>query len=199
MKSELAIKLSKLEGFREPKISLEQYMTPPELAADMLYSAHMQQDIQGKEVVDLGTGTGIFAVGAAMLGGEVTAVEKDRSALEIAEKNAGKTGVSEHISFQEKDVSQVEEEFHTVFMNPPFSVHSEEGVKFLNKALRSSEKMYSVIYGGRKNTVTEIIRNSEHEKIEWQDYTISLPSTYGFHTEETQEIEVGVLITSKKD
>lgn len=199
MKSKIAIKLSKLEGFEEPKISLEQYMTPPELAADILHSAYMQGNIEGKKILDLGTGTGIFAIGAAILGGDVTAVDKDKDALKIAKTNAEDAEVSEFIEFVEKDISEVEGHYDTVLMNPPFSVHSDEGMKFLEKALRSGENVYSVIYGGRKQAIKDFVINSAHELRAWEDYEISLPATYGFHTEESQDIEVGVLITSKKD
>ena len=199
MKAKIAMKLSKLEGFKEPKISLEQYMTPPELAADILHSAYMQGDIEGKEILDLGTGTGIFAVGAALLGADVTAVDKDSDALEIAEKNVERAEVSEFIEFVESDISQVEVKYDTVLMNPPFSVHSDEGMKFLEKALESGQKVYSVIYGGRKEAIKDFVANSGHELRAWEEYEISLPATYGFHTEESKEVEVGVLITSKKD
>lgn len=199
MKAKIAMELSRLEGFQDPKISLEQYMTPPELAADILHSAYMQGDIDGKNVLDLGTGTGIFAVGAALLGADVTAVEKDEEALKIAEQNAESADVSDFIEFVESDITKIQGEYETVLMNPPFSVHSEEGMKFLEKAVSAGENVYSVIYGGRREAIKDFVANSGHELQAWEDYQISLPATYGFHTEESQEIEVGVLITSKKD
>jgi putative methylase len=199
MKTEIAIELSKIEDFENPKISLEQYMTPPELAADILHNAYMQGDIEGRKVLDLGTGTGIFAIGAALLDAEVTAVEKDEDALDIARKNAENSGVSDLIEFVESDISEIEGNYDTALMNPPFSVHSDEGMKFLEKALNSADKVYSVIYGGKKDSIKKFVRESSHELLTWEDYEISLPATYGFHTEESQEIEVGVLITSKKD
>lgn len=199
MKSEILRQISKVESFEEPKISLEQYMTPPELAADILHSAYMQGDIEGKEVADLGTGTGIFAIGAALLGAEVTAFEKDEDALEIAKQNAEKLNVKEFIEFEKKDIQEIDQEFDIVLMNPPFSVHSEEGMKFLEKAFSIAEKVYTVVYGGNKTAIKDFVGNSSHELLTWQDYEISLPATYGFHTEEEHEAEVGVLITSRKE
>lgn len=199
MKSKIAIELSKLEEFQNPKISLEQYMTPPELAADILHNAYMQGDIEGKKVLDLGTGTGIFAIGAALLGAEVTAAEKDEEALDIAKENAEEVEVLEFIDFLKGDISEIEGEYDTVLMNPPFSVHSDEGMKFLEKALSSGEKVYSVIYTGNSKAIKDFVENSDHELLNWENYEISLPATYGFHTEESKDVEVGVLITSKKD
>jgi len=44
-----------------------------------------------KKVVDLGTGTGIFAIGAVLLGAkEVVAVEKDEDAIQIAKQKMQK-------------------------------------------------------------------------------------------------------------
>ncbi|MDY6774029.1 MAG: methyltransferase, partial [Candidatus Nanohaloarchaea archaeon] len=142
MKTELKKKLSKVEGFRDPRISLEQYVTPPALAADLLHTAAMQDDLE--EVVDLGTGTGIFAIGAAILGADVTAVEKDPEALEIAKRNAEELGVAEKIEFVEKDVREVTGEWETVFMNPPFSQHTDLGMEFWAKATAIGEKVYAV-------------------------------------------------------
>ena len=90
MKNELRRILSQIKDFEDPKIKLEQYITPPALAADLIYTAYMQQDIIGKKVVDLGGGTGILAIGAAKIGGEVTAVEKDADAVKLARENAEK-------------------------------------------------------------------------------------------------------------
>lgn len=199
MKSEILREISKVEAFKSPKISLEQYMTPPELAADILHSAYMQGDIEGKKVVDLGTGTGIFAIGAALLGAEVTAYEKDEDALDLARENAEKLNVAEFIEFVEADIDEIDEQYDTALMNPPFSVHSDEGMKFLETALRCAENVYSVVYGGRKSAIKDFVRQSSHELQTWQEYEISLPATYGFHTEESHEAEVGVLVTSKKD
>lgn len=199
MKSKIAIELSKLEEFQNPKISLEQYMTPPELAADILHNAYMQGDIEGKEVLDLGTGTGVFAIGAALLGAEVTAVEKDEEALDLAEENAEEAEVLDFIDFHQGDISEIEGEYDTVLMNPPFSVHSDEGMKFLEKALSLGEKVYSVIYTGNSKAIKDFVEKSAHELLNWENYEISLPATYGFHTEESKDVKVGVLITSKKD
>ncbi|PSH02084.1 MAG: DNA methylase, partial [Nanohaloarchaea archaeon QH_8_44_6] len=169
-KSEIAIELSKLKGFENPKISLEQYMTPPELAADILHNAYMQDDIKGKEVLDLGTGTGILAIGAALLGADITAVEKDEEALEIAKENAEKAEVMDFIDFQKRDISEIKEKHDTVLMNPPFSVHSDEGMNFLEKGFFSGRKVYSVIYNVRSRAIKDFIEKSPHELLNWENY-----------------------------
>ncbi|MEI7648496.1 MAG: methyltransferase, partial [Methanomicrobiales archaeon] len=65
---QLEMTLQKAAGYAKPRPSLEQYMTPAPLAARMLYHALMKGDIEGKNVCDLGSGTGVLAIGAALLG-----------------------------------------------------------------------------------------------------------------------------------
>ena len=57
--------------FYQPKPELEQYSTPVDIVAEMIKLANAQGDLSGS-VVDLGCGTGRLAIGAAILGAEVT-------------------------------------------------------------------------------------------------------------------------------
>lgn len=193
-KSEIARKISTLEGFQNPKASLEQYMTPPELVADLIYLGYMQGDVEGKKVVDLGAGTGSFAIAAALLGAEVTAVEKDPEALETLRKNIEATGVE--INVVEKDIREVEEDFDTVFMNPPFSVHTELGEEFVQKALEIGDVIYAVLNPKLKERLKEF--SAVHELKEAETYEISLPPTLAFHTEERHVIEVEAVHVRKQ-
>ncbi|MFB6244751.1 MAG: METTL5 family protein [Candidatus Nanohaloarchaea archaeon] len=186
MKSDLAMQVSRLEGFSNPKPSLEQYTTPPGLVADLVHSADMQGNVEEREVGDLGAGTGFFAVAAAMLGGKVTAVEKDSEAAAKIRTNAQKAGVS--VDVREVDIRKLDDSFHTVFTNPPFSMQSDVGEEFLEEALSSCEVMYAVLG-------PELYERLKEFSQEWTleaavDYDISLPPTMGFHTEEGHEIEV---------
>lgn len=92
MKKRLEIALESLEGFRNPKIELEQYVTPANLAGFILTNADLFGDL--KTVIDLGCGTGILAIGSAILGAYAIGVEIDRDALSIGRFNAEKLGVS---------------------------------------------------------------------------------------------------------
>lgn len=197
MKSELKRKLSQVKDFEDPRISLEQYVTPPALAADLVFTAYMNQDLNGK-VLDLGTGTGIFAIGAALTGTEVKAVEKDPEALKIARENAEKIGVSENIDFVEKDVSEVTGDFDTVLMNPPFSQHSDEGLKFWAKAVSVAEKVYAVSPSTGREGIKSFIDSSNHRVLELEEFKVDLPATYGFHTQESRETKVDLIITEAK-
>ena len=68
-KRDLQWKLQEAEGFRRPKIKLEQYATNAELAANILVTMDETfDDIEEKVVADFGCGCGILAIGAEMLG-----------------------------------------------------------------------------------------------------------------------------------
>ena len=67
-KRQLEMALQRIPPHTSPKVALEQYSTPSIIAADVLWNAHSIGDIDGLKIVDLGCGTGIFAIGAAMMG-----------------------------------------------------------------------------------------------------------------------------------
>src|SRR3989338_1673942 len=87
-KSRLAIALSRLEGFSEPKVRQEQYLMDSEIGASVLWNACLLGDIRGKVIADLGCGTGMLGIGALMLGAkQVLFVDMDKNALETAKNN----------------------------------------------------------------------------------------------------------------
>ena len=73
--------LQNTPDFDKPITELEQYATPVDIVAEMIKLAYSQGDLSGN-VVDLGCGTGRLAIGAALLGAEVTGYEIDDDALE---------------------------------------------------------------------------------------------------------------------
>jgi len=103
----LEIALEKVEGFETPNVNYEQYKTPATVAAPFLHLAFMSGDIEGKTVYDLGCGTGILSIGAALLGAkEVIGFDIDDGAVSNAVKNAAgmkaeidETGANEALDF----------------------------------------------------------------------------------------------------
>lgn len=197
MKTELKKKLSELRDFEDPRISLEQYMTPPALAADLVHAAYMRGDIDGREVVDLGAGTGMLAIGAALAGGEVTAVEKDPEAVRLARENVEDAGVE--VELVEEDVEEFSGGYDTAVMNPPFSVHSDTGLSFWQRAVEVADAVYGISPRGARSGIKDFVESSSHEITGVEPYSISLPPTYGFHTEEGRETEVDLIVSQRGD
>lgn len=67
----------------------------------------MKGDIEGLSVYDPGCGTGVLSVGASLLKADyVLGVDIDRSAIEIAERNAKKLHAD--VEFQVADINTFE-------------------------------------------------------------------------------------------
>lgn len=195
-KSHLKRKLSKIEAFESPRVELEQYQSPPELAADIVHSCYMHGN---EKVADLGTGTGILAIGAALSGLKVTAVDIDSDALELAEKNAERLGAE--IDFIESDITTFdpEDRFDAVIMNPPFNIQSEEGLEFWKKAMEICETVYGVAGKGFRPRLKRLCNEYNHEIVACEAYSIGLPASYEFHTEASRETPVDVYITRRRE
>ncbi len=183
-KKKLEILLEGVERYRNPKPFLEQYFTPPAIAADILFFAHSMDDIEGKTVADLGAGTGVFTIGTLLLGAKkVYAVEMDEEAIEILKKNLEKFEVDAQIICG--DVKSLDLSVDTVIQNPPFgSQNRHADLPFLQKAMEIGKVIYTL---HNANTSDFIERKIEefggtitHEK----SYRFPIPHTFHFHREE---------------
>ncbi|MCS7120995.1 MAG: METTL5 family protein [Archaeoglobaceae archaeon] len=195
LKRELEITLEKLEGFKNPKIKLEQYVTPTKLAAFILTQAKIFEDID--IVVDLGCGTGILAIGAALLGGDSLGIDVDHEAVSIAKKNAEKIGVN--VDFFVCDVKDFccKKEVTTI-MNPPFGIQKRGADRpFLKKALEISKVVYSIHSAGSEEFVKKVASERSFKVTNVWKFKIPLKRTYSFHEKEFKEIAVEVFRLAK--
>ena len=61
---ELESYLQQVEGFEEPKVHLEQYITSGHIASHMLYTMDQTfDDIENNVVADFGCGCGVLSIG----------------------------------------------------------------------------------------------------------------------------------------
>lgn len=136
--------LSSIPSHPAPKLELEQYATPADLAAPLLFEARSLGDIEGKCVVDLGAGTGVLAIGAAILGASsVTGVEVDAASLVIAAREASRLRLP--IAWVNADVAAWEGVADTVVMNPPFGAQQRHADRaFLDNAMRTAPVVYTL-------------------------------------------------------
>lgn len=189
-RSQLAVALSKLKGFSNPKVRLEQYQTDSEVAATVLWYAYMQGDIQGKTVADLGCGTGILGIGALMLGAsKVFLVEKDPDALEILKKNLDFVVDRSRVVFG--DVSGFNIKVDTVVQNPPFGVKTRHADKpFLEKALQIAKVIYSFHNEGSDNFVSLVCQDYDAKIAGRMDFTFPIKASMAFHSKPVEKIAV---------
>lgn len=118
-RSELIRALSNVPPFPAPQADWEQVTTPLECAAELLEEAVSRGDLLGRHVLDLGSGTGILAIGAGLLGASrVDGIEVDPSAVRVA--RAAARPLRRRVRFVVGTVDRVETTADTVVMNPPF-------------------------------------------------------------------------------
>jgi putative methylase len=193
----LEMTLQRLAGFSRPRAVLEQYQTPAPLAARLLYHALMKGDIEGKRVCDLGSGTGVLAIGASLLGAEsVTGIEIDDRAIEVARRNAAllETDV-EFISADVKDAElpEMAGACDTVVMNPPFGAQKAHADRpFIDLALRLAPVTYGIFNAGSTSFV-KTYTEGRGEIAERVGGSFPIKRTFAFHTKDVQEIEVEIL------
>jgi ribosomal protein L11 methyltransferase len=66
-------------------------------------------DLAGRRVLDLGTGSGVLAIAAAMLGADsVLALDDDRDAVDAARGNVRLNGMDARVSVQQADLTAIE-------------------------------------------------------------------------------------------
>ena len=185
--------MQKLAPHPSPSLELEQYMTPGDVAATLLHLAYIRGSIEDKVVYDLGCGTGRLAIGAALLGAkETVGVDIDQKALEVAEQNARRAGVS--VRWIKRNVEKLEASgVDTVIQNPPFGVWRKGAdMIFLHKALELANEVYSLHKSTPQNRefiakrVKEIGgRITDTVKLKFQ-----IPRQFDFHTHDMYRIEV---------
>jgi len=182
-KKHLAILLSQLAPNPKPKLRWEGYTIDAESAAEIAYTAFLHGDIKGKNVVDLGCGSGILGIAASLLGASrVLGVDIDKSAIKTGMLNAEKMGVN--IDLVVGDIECVVGSFDTTLMNPPFGTRMRGAdVKFLKKSLEISDVVYSL--HKQSNSVKQFLKDKISKmsgKIDWlKEMKLTIGRTYHFH------------------
>ncbi len=205
-KKALAFLLSKIETFKKAKVSLEQYPTEPETAADILWDAYLQGSIEGKAIADLGCGTGILGIGALVLGAKkVFFIDVDKEAVAIAkgnvkivEKELGlKLGQR---SFLCKDIRGFHRKVDTVIQNPPFGVKRGHTDKlFLVKAMSIAEEVYTFHKYSTRRFIDSFVDDHGFDVIGIRRLKFPLKKSYWFHIKNVQYIDVGVWHLRKRE
>ena len=189
-KKDLEIKLQGLAPFKEPKVGLEQYPTNSSIATDILFEAYANGDIAGKDVVDLGCGTGIFAIGAALLGASsVKAYDVDADTIDVARMNAADLGCE--VDFVLSDISKVEGRCDTVLMNPPFGSQKKHADRpFLRKAMEMADSVYSIHMACTLDYLREETEASSRSIAGHRIYKYDIPHTFSFHTKTKKSVDI---------
>jgi len=187
--------LQQAEPHPSPKASLEQYTIPVEVASEVLFLAgHMNDDIVGKTIVDLGCGSGRLAIGAAFLGAkEAIGIDIDRSAVKKAQESVKKLSLKNRLNWVVGDIDVLHGEFDTALQNPPFGVQRRTADRrFILKALTLASRIYSLHKGGETNRafIKRFIESNGGKVTSIFQMKFNIPRMFKFHTERRHEVDV---------
>jgi putative methylase len=194
-KSGLAIQLSKLRTFENPKVELEQYPTESEIAAEILWFAGMNDDISEKVIVDLGCGTGVLGIGALLLGAEkVIFVDVDADSLKICRENLFivDKNLLEKAEFVNKDVKDFDFKADLVIQNPPFGTKQKHAdVAFLETAMKTAPVIYSFHKLETRQFIDDYASRNCFKQTHFWTFDWPLKMALSFHRKRIQHIKVG--------
>lgn len=194
-KKHLEMAIQKVPKHPNPKVDLEQYSTPATIAADLLWNAYSLGDIADKKVMDLGCGTGIFAIASKLLGAaSAIGVDIDKDSTDLASSYCG------DVDFICSDICDLENDFDvdTIFQNPPFGSqkNAKKGadLKFISKAIELSPKvLYSFHMASTEEFLISYFEKNDLEITHIFRYNFPIPKIYEFHTMESANVEVIVI------
>ena len=194
------MRLQSIPSHPKPKVGLEQYTTPSVIASDLVWNAYSLGDVEDRDIVDLGCGTGIFAIGSALMGANsAVGVDVDEDSIALAQEVKDKLKL-DNLNFIVSDINDFDESFNadTVFQNPPFgsqrNADSGQDLRFIQKAIeldcdvlysfhmQSTEEFLINYYADNGLEITHIFR-----------YEFPIPKIYDFHTKEKQNVDVIVI------
>jgi len=200
-KKQLEMILQKIPPYEHPIIALEQYQTPAEIAADILFIAYQFGDIKDKIVLDLGCGNGVFSIGAAIMEAKkIIGVDIDKNCLKVAKTYSKENRIN--ITFVNKDIKDIKIKCDTIIMNPPFGAqkaNKKADRKFIEKGFEIASVIYSLHQSKTVDFIEKMVRSLKGEIDFHKEYNFPIKFTYDFHEKKVVNLEVSLLrILTKK-
>ncbi len=196
-KRHLEIFLQKVPEMAVVSPKREQYKTPATLAADMLFAAHALGALRGRSVLDLGCGTGILGLGAALLGAtRVVAVDIEPILLAQGRKFAEKHQLD--VEFLCADVRELELrglENAVTIQNPPFGAQKSNRMgdrAFLELAFAHSSEVFSLHLAKTKPFLEKLGVACGFTLELLTIYDFPLKHQFSFHRKTKSSIQVGL-------
>lgn len=194
-KKELEIFLQSIPDFEKPNPSLEQYITPAEIAADIIFNAAQLGDIENKIILDLGCGTGVFSVGAYLAGAKkVIGIDIDETAIEKAKKFTEKNKLK--IEFINSDIKDIDFKCDTIIMNPPFGAQKSNikaDRKFIEKAFQLADVIYSLHLSKTIPFIHKMISSLDGEIVFSKEYILRMKQSLVFHEKKIKNFDVTLI------
>lgn len=185
--------LETLTGFEEPRPPLEQYRTPATLASRLLHLAAINDDLT-RPVVDLGTGTGILAIGAALADAPTClGLDCDPAALHTAHTNETTVEPPTHVEWVLGDATippLCPPDPVTVVANPPFGAHDDHphaDRAFLTTIAEIAAVSYTIHNADSLAFIEAFATDHDAAVTHAYEATIGLDHQYPWHTDDSTE------------
>lgn len=199
-KKHLEMRLQNIPSHPKPKVGLEQYTTPSVIASDLIWNAFGIGDIEDKNIVDLGCGTGIFAIGSALMGANSSVgVDIDEDSIKLARDVSEKLKV-DNVEFIVNDIDKFNQPLNTdtLFQNPPFgsqrNADKGQDLKFVKKAIEIDAKViYSFHMASTEEFLIKFYEDNNLKITHIFRYKFPIPKIYEFHNKEKQIVNVIVI------
>ena len=184
-KKHLEMILERIPKHPNPKVGLEQYSTPATIAADLIWNAYGLGDINDMNILDLGCGTGIFAIASSLMGASYSlGVDIDEESVDLAK-------ITKNDIFQEYDIDNANANFIVGDINSFNSISD-----LLNES--SHEKMDNNAMS--LNRFDTLIQNppfgsqekgKRHADRKFMEFAVdSADVIYSFHMKNTEEFVI---------
>ncbi|MDY6769658.1 MAG: METTL5 family protein [Candidatus Nanohaloarchaea archaeon] len=208
-KTRLQQLLSRLDPVDDPDAELEQYATPPDIAADVLHRMRLDGALDG-QVVDLGCGNGIFTIGAALLGADAVGIDVDGDAVATARANLERvsdavTDAGGGAEFAVDDVRDAGIDADAAVTNPPFGLQrSDANLAVLEAAFDAAPVVYALLHRAEEPGETRAFLErfaAEHgfDAAVVAGYDFPLPRRFAHHAQEKKYIKVDLYRFTRDD
>ena len=184
-KKHLEIILEKVPNHLNPKVGLEQYSTPATIAADLVWNAYGLGDIDNMSVLDLGCGTGIFAIASSLMGASYSlGVDIDDESIALAK-------ITQNSISEEHDID---------ITNTNFIVGDINSFNSINDLLNERNPVNDDNNSKSLNRFDTLIQNppfgsqekgSRHADRKFMEFAVnSADVIYSFHMKNTEEFVI---------
>ena len=184
-KKHLEMILENVPKHPNPKVELEQYSTPATIAADLIWNAYALGDIDNMSVLDLGCGTGMFAIASSLMGASYSlGVDIDDESIALA-KN------TKNAIFQQHDIDSSNANFIVGDINSFNSISdllNESNLDKTNNNESSLNRFDTLIqnppFGSQE-------KGTRHADRKFMDFAVnSADVIYSFHMKNTEEFVI---------
>ena len=190
--------LERIPKHPNPKVGLEQYSTPATIAADLIWNAYGLGDINDMNILDLGCGTGIFAIASSLMGASYSlGVDIDEESVDLAK-------ITKNDIFQEYDIDNANANFIVGDINSFNSISdllNESSHEKIDNNAMSLNRFDTLIqnppFGSQE-------KGKRHADRKFMEFAVnSADVIYSFHMKNTEEFvidfyrELGAEVTHK--